>query len=101
MSQRLRVAILFGGRSAEHEISILSARFIFASLDRKRFEPVLIGIDREGHWRVQDEALLLSEARDPRLLKINTATESVSLTSVGHDRAELTSRGSTLGAVDV
>src|SRR6266513_5989606 len=47
-SEKIRVAILFGGQSAEHEISILSARNVLAALDRSRFEPVLIGIDKAG-----------------------------------------------------
>jgi D-alanine-D-alanine ligase len=45
---KIRVAIIFGGRSAEHEISILSARNMLEALDRSRFEPVLIGIDKTG-----------------------------------------------------
>ena len=40
---KIRVGIIFGGRSAEHEISILSARTVLEALDRSRFEPVLIG----------------------------------------------------------
>jgi D-alanine-D-alanine ligase len=76
---KLRVAVLFGGRSAEHEISLLSARFVVEALDRDRFEPVLIGIDKAGRWRMQDEALLLGAARDPRLAKLNEAMPEVAL----------------------
>ena len=73
MSQgKLRVGIVFGGRSTEHEISILSARNILAALDRSRYEPVLIGIDKSGRWLVQDPARLLASARDPRLVQIET-----------------------------
>src|SRR3954471_4901437 len=72
-SSKLRVAVLFGGRSAEHEISLLSARFVVESLDRSKYEPVLVGIDKSGHWLLQDEAYLLSSARDPRLVKLNQA----------------------------
>jgi D-alanine-D-alanine ligase len=68
---KLRVAILFGGRSAEHEISILSARNIAEALDRSRFEPVLIGIDKKGRWLTQSKTALLESSRDPRLVKIN------------------------------
>ncbi|MBS0394581.1 MAG: D-alanine--D-alanine ligase [Proteobacteria bacterium] len=67
---RMRVAIVFGGRSAEHEISILSARNVLAALDRTRFEPLLVGIDREGRWLLQDEARLLASAGDPRRVAI-------------------------------
>lgn len=67
---RLRVAILYGGRSTEHEISILSARNVLEALDRSRFEPVLIGIDRQGRWLRQDERRLLASARDPREVQV-------------------------------
>lgn len=48
--QTIRVAILFGGKSAEHDISIQSARNIVAALNTNRFESVLIGIDIQGGW---------------------------------------------------
>jgi D-alanine-D-alanine ligase len=74
-----RVMVLFGGRSAEHEISILSARFVVESLDRERFEPVLVGITKEGRWVRESEAALLAQSRDPRLVKLNAATAEVHL----------------------
>ncbi len=80
MSQpKVRVAVLFGGRSAEHEISLLSARFVVEMLDRERFEPILIGIDKSGRWLLQEEALLLGAARDPRLAKLNQSAPDVAL----------------------
>jgi D-alanine-D-alanine ligase len=78
-SPKLRVAVLFGGRSAEHEISLLSARFVVESLDPERYETVLVGIDKDGRWLLQDEALLLGAARDPRLVKLNAAMPGVLL----------------------
>ncbi|WP_437928407.1 D-alanine--D-alanine ligase family protein [Sorangium sp. So ce291] len=76
---KVRVAVLFGGRSAEHEISLLSARFVVEALDRDRFEPVLVGIDKSGRWLLQEEALLLSGARDPRLARLNEAMPEIAL----------------------
>lgn len=70
MPSKIRVGILFGGQSAEHEISILSARNVLAALDRARFDPVLIGIDKSGRWLAQDPARLLASARDPRQVAI-------------------------------
>lgn len=67
---KVRVIILFGGRSAEHEISLLSARNVFLALDRTRFEPVLIGIDKRGRWRVEPESTLLNAKGDPRHLRL-------------------------------
>ena len=78
-AKKKRVAVLFGGRSAEHEISILSARFVVESLDRERFEPVLIGIDKSGRWLAQEETALLGQARDPRLVRLNEAGARVKL----------------------
>ena len=49
--RKLRLGLLFGGRSLEHEISILSARSILNALDPDRYEIVLIAVDRSGHWQ--------------------------------------------------
>jgi D-alanine-D-alanine ligase len=50
MAERLRVALLFGGRSAEHEVSVLSAGNVFRALDPTRYETVPIGITKSGTW---------------------------------------------------
>lgn len=50
MSSRIRIGVLFGGRSAEHEISVLSARSIIAGLDPERYQVVPLAITREGRW---------------------------------------------------
>jgi D-alanine-D-alanine ligase len=54
MEQRLRVALLFGGRSAEHDVSVLSAGNVFRALDPSRYEVVPIGITRGGTWLLVD-----------------------------------------------
>src|SRR5262245_8950278 len=46
----LRVGVIFGGRSGEHEVSLAGAASVMAAMDRTRFEPVPIGITREGRW---------------------------------------------------
>ncbi|HEX7505694.1 MAG TPA: D-alanine--D-alanine ligase A, partial [Polyangia bacterium] len=71
--KKTRVIILFGGRSAEHEVSLLSARNVLLALDRDRFEPQLVGIDKQGHWRIEPERTLLEAAGDPRMLKLVAA----------------------------
>ncbi len=55
MAEKLQVGLLFGGRSVEHEISIRSARNVFQHLDRSFFDPVLIGITKEGHWHLVED----------------------------------------------
>ena len=47
---RLRIGIFAGGRSAEHEVSVASADAVLRAIDRDRFEPYVVYIDREGHW---------------------------------------------------
>jgi D-alanine-D-alanine ligase len=76
---KTRVIILFGGRSAEHEVSLLSARNILRALDRQRFEPVLVGIDKLGHWRRESERTLDAAKGDPRLLALNANAPEVSI----------------------
>ena len=66
-----RVVFLFGGRSAEHEISLLSARNVFLALDRARFTPVLGGIDRQGGWHLEPEATLTRAIGDPRGVRLD------------------------------
>lgn len=55
MTERLRVGILFGGPSAEHEVSLLSARNVIAGIDRQKYAIVPIGIDKAGRWFLVDE----------------------------------------------
>ncbi len=50
--ERLRVGIFAGGRSAEHEVSVASAEAVLRAIDRSRFEPYVVYIDREGRWRL-------------------------------------------------
>jgi D-alanine-D-alanine ligase len=50
--KRLRIGILFGGRSGEHEVSLASAASIIRGLDPDKYEPIPIGISKEGHWLI-------------------------------------------------
>ncbi len=54
--KKLRVGILFGGRSGEHEISLLSAASVFKAIDKDKFEVIPIGITKEGRWVTSGEA---------------------------------------------
>src|SRR6202030_4311565 len=51
-NKRLRIGVLFGGRSGEHEVSLASAASVIRGLDPDKYEPVPIGITKEGHWLV-------------------------------------------------
>jgi D-alanine-D-alanine ligase len=48
--KKLRVGVLFGGRSAEHEVSVVSAQSVLAAIDGTRFKPVPMGVTRQGTW---------------------------------------------------
>ncbi len=50
MGARLRVAVLFGGRSGEHEVSVVSAASVFSALDPERFEAIPVGVTKGGRW---------------------------------------------------
>jgi len=59
MPSRMRVGIVFGGRSVEHEVSLVSARAVIANLDPARFEIVPIGITKEGRWVTASDPQIL------------------------------------------
>jgi D-alanine-D-alanine ligase len=61
MAKKLRVGILFGGRSGEHEVSLLSAASILQAIDRERFDVAPIGINKAGHWLTSSAAQGLLE----------------------------------------
>ena len=79
MKRKLRVAILFGGKSAEHEISIISAKNIFEAIDQKKYQVVLIGIDKKGRWYFNDDARLLQQATTPKSIKFNRESNALAL----------------------
>jgi len=56
MKKKLRVGVLFGGRSGEHEVSLLSAASVLKAIDRSRYEVVPIGITKQGRWVVSGDA---------------------------------------------
>ena len=59
--RKIRVGILFGGKSAEHEVSLRSAKNVYEALDKEKYEPVLIGIDKRGKWLLEDRSRFLLE----------------------------------------
>jgi len=74
-----RVAVLFGGKSAEHQISLLSAKNIIEALPRDKYEVVLIGIDQKGKWYLQDEAHYLLHEHNPKEIYFSNTKELITL----------------------
>ncbi len=71
-TKKIKVGILFGGRSVEHEVSLCSARNIIEAIDRKKYKPVLIGIDKRGKWFLfKEESSFLFNIDNPKIIKLN------------------------------
>ncbi|MGE3274671.1 MAG: D-alanine--D-alanine ligase family protein [Vicinamibacterales bacterium] len=62
--KKLRVGVVYGGRSGEHEISVASAASVFRHIDRTRYEPLPIRIEKDGRWGVADRAPSASSAAE-------------------------------------
>lgn len=62
--RRLRVGVIYGGRSGEHEVSLASAAAVFANLDRERYEPIPIRIEKDGRWSLADRPPTAISAAD-------------------------------------
>ncbi len=70
--KKLRVGILFGGRSGEHEVSLLSAASVLQAIDKEKYEVVPIGITKDGHWLTATDAENLLQGKlviEPRHLR--------------------------------
>ena len=87
---KIRVGILFGGKSAEHEISLLSAKNVIDAIDKTKYEPVLIGIDKSGRWLMNEPSQFLLNSTNPKLIALNKAN-SQSVALVPQSEGRLTS----------
>jgi D-alanine-D-alanine ligase len=107
MTSKIRVGVIFGGRSGEHEVSVRSARSVIEALDRNRYEVVPINISKDGRWLspAESAALLPESARG--LLPENVSDSGEALTIVGDPsrrglhRLESAGGGATAQKLDV
>jgi D-alanine-D-alanine ligase len=79
--KKLRVAVIFGGRSGEHEVSIASAASIFKHLDPARFETVPIKIEKDGRWMLAGDVPKAISAADVHRQAATTALQSIDPTT--------------------
>ncbi len=100
MSAKLRVGVLFGGKSAEHEVSLRSAQNVIRAIDHDKYEVVPIGIDKDGRWFLGDEAKLLIEDDNPDLPKLNRSVHTM-VVRPGHPDAAMVFANSSAGPIDV
>jgi D-alanine-D-alanine ligase len=78
-SKKIRVGLIFGGRSGEHEVSIASAMSVYNALDKSRYEVILIGIDKAGRWLLPDKEHLLEYVKKPMALRLGEMQGSYGL----------------------
>ncbi|HUP58137.1 MAG TPA: D-alanine--D-alanine ligase family protein [Bdellovibrionota bacterium] len=80
---KLRVAVIYGGRSGEHEVSLRSAASVIGNLDRERFEVVPIAIDKQGRWLLNDVSLIEAAATPGGTLPVDRNAPPVVLPPQG------------------
>ncbi|MCA9735721.1 MAG: D-alanine--D-alanine ligase [Deferribacteres bacterium] len=102
MSQKINVAILFGGKSAEHEVSLQSAKNVIEAIDKNKFDVTLIGIDKNGRWYLNDASHFLLHGDDPKQIRMQHENKEVALVA-GRTNKQLVelSLGSADKAIDV
>jgi D-alanine-D-alanine ligase len=111
VADKIRVGVLFGGQSGEHEVSLVSARAVLAGLDQSKYEIVPIGITKDGRWltgsdpmaaleAAADQSLLpggpRTENQEPRTAALATHPSAVEASGLAAG-----SRSSVLGSIDV
>ena len=99
---RLRIAVLAGGRSSEHAVSLASARSVIAGLEASGCEVVALLIDREGRWAVVDGPAALTPGRDaPALLQPAESAPGEGVALSPGAGAQALSASASIGDVDV
>jgi D-alanine-D-alanine ligase len=79
--KKIRVGIIFGGKSSEHEVSLQSAKSVYEAIDKDKFEIVLIGIDKKGQWAYYDTNKYLVNSNNPKTIMLDSPLNSLQLTS--------------------
>ena len=70
--KKIKVGILFGGKSAEREVSLQLARNVANAIDKRKYEMVLLGIDKTGKWHLNnDSSKFLLNSQNPKLIAPN------------------------------
>lgn len=99
---KVRVGILLGGKSAEHEVSLQSGKNVVDAIDKNKYDEVIIGLDTMGRWYLHDITRYLNNADNPKLIELTESGEEVVLVT-GASGPELISRstGEFRGKLDV
>ncbi len=103
--KKLRVGVIYGGRSGEHEVSVTSAASIFKYIDRTRYEPIPIRIEKDGRWTLADRppaalsaAEVIQQARASRARPVRAGRETLLAPYPSEDTMITVERRTTGGA---
>ncbi|MFC1531829.1 D-alanine--D-alanine ligase [Thermodesulfobacteriota bacterium] len=99
--KKINIGILFGGKSAEHEVSLQSAKNIIDAIDKEKYNPILIGIDKSGKWLLNDRTNFLLDTDNPKLIKINQSNDNVALIPQNEGKISNLTRADSSESVDV
>lgn len=100
--KKLKICLVFGGKSGEHEVSLQSAKSVYESLDKKKYDVLLVGIDKSGHWHLGTPSGYLLNTANPALIKLNKETPTVTaITKTGETKLIRLESGKELSNVDV
>ncbi len=80
---KIKAGIVFGGKSTEHEVALLSARSIINAISKEKYEIILLGIDKQGKWHLNDPDNYLANPDDPKKISLLTAAPEVILQKEG------------------
>jgi D-alanine-D-alanine ligase len=77
--KRINVGILFGGKSAEHEVSLQSAKNVYDAIDREKYNPILIGITKTGRWLLHEDSRAFLNADNPEKISLDSSGDPAAL----------------------
>src|SRR3989344_5476791 len=77
--KKLKIGVLFGGKSAEHEVSLQSAKNVIEMLDKKKYDVISIGIDKSGRWLLNSTSNYLLNSDNVKFVKLNKSNKEVVL----------------------
>lgn len=86
MNRKIRVGVVFGGQSGEHEVSLASARSVMQALDRERYEVVPVGITHDGRWLLSGDPLATLSLPGGREPAVETTEAALSPVDAGGER---------------
>jgi D-alanine-D-alanine ligase len=99
--KKLKIAVLSGGKSSEHEVSLQSAKNVINAIDKTKYDVLPIGIDKKGKWWLYDNFNYLMNADDPKTIKLNpmAGEQVILLPQIGGELYSLT-RNKVVGKID-